>query len=41
MGAKVTLKIDLEGEYIVNTSDIEKNRADSQALSQIMNVIVK
>jgi len=41
MGAKVTLKIDLEGEYVVNTSDIEKNRADSQAMSQILNVIVK
>jgi hypothetical protein len=42
MGRKVQLKIDLEGEYIVNTQDIHSaNRNDSQAMSQIMNVIVK
>ena len=34
--------IDNEGEYIVNTSDIENpQRADCQAMSQILNVIVK
>jgi hypothetical protein len=42
MGKKVTLKIDLEGEYTVNTSDIENpNRQDCQAMSQVLNVIVK
>jgi hypothetical protein len=42
MGQKVTLKIDLEGEHIVNTSDIENpNRQDCQAMSQVLNVIVK
>lgn len=42
MGQKVTLLIDNEGEYIVNTSDIENpQRADCQAMSQILNVIVK
>lgn len=42
MGQTVTLKIDVEGEYTVNTSDIENpNRQDCQALSQILNVILK
>jgi hypothetical protein len=34
MGNKVTLKIDFEGEYTVNTSDIENpNRDDCQAMN--------
>lgn len=42
MGRKVQLKIDHEGEYTVNTQDIHSaDRRDSQAMSQIMNVIVK
>lgn len=42
MGNKVTLKIDFEGEYCVNTSDIENpHRQDCQAMNQILNVIVK
>ena len=42
MGNKVSLKIYLEGEYIVNTSDLENpNREDCQSMSQILNVIVK
>jgi len=42
MGSKVTLKIDLEGEHTVNTSDIEcANRQDCQSMSQILNVILK
>ena len=42
MGNKVTLKIDYEGEYCVNTSDIDNpNRQDCQSMSQILNVIVK
>lgn len=38
----VTLLIEYEGEYTVNTSDIENpQRRDCQAMSQILNVIVK
>ena len=41
MGKKVHLKIDKEGEYVVNTQDIHSSdRRDSQAMSQILNVIV-
>jgi hypothetical protein len=42
MGHCVTLKIDFEGEHIVNSADIENpDRKDTQAMSQILNVIVK
>lgn len=42
MGRDVKLVIDHTGEYIVNTSDIDKpQRADCQAMSQILNVILK
>ena len=42
MGKKVFLKIDHEGEYVVNTQDIDNpHRADCQAMSQILNVICK
>ena len=42
MGRKVQLKIDNVGEYTVNTQDIHNpNRQDGQAMSQILNVIVK
>ena len=42
MGKKVYLKIDREGEYVVNTQDINSpDRRDGQAMSQILNVIVK
>ena len=42
MGQKVTLMIDYQGEYIVNTADIDNpQRQDCQAMSQILNVIVK
>lgn len=42
MGSSIKLKIDHEGEYAVNPSDIENpDRRDCQAMSQILNVIVK
>ena len=42
MGTPIRLKIDHNGEYIINPSDIDNpNRADGQAMSQIVNIIVK
>lgn len=42
MGRKVQLVIDKDGEYTVNTQDIHSaDRRDGQAMSQIINVIVK
>lgn len=36
------MKIDREGEYVVNTQDIHsEDRRDAQAMGQIVNVIVK
>ena len=42
MGRCITLKIDHESEYVVNTADIHNpHRRDCIAMSQILNVIVK
>jgi len=42
MGTSIKLKIDQTGEYSVNPADIDNpDRADCQAMSQILNVIVK
>ena len=42
MGTAIKLKIDHTGEYSVNPADIDNpNRRDCQAMSQILNVIVK
>jgi hypothetical protein len=42
MGKKATLLIDKEGEFVVNTADINSNdRATCISMSQILNIIVK
>ena len=42
MGTSIKLKIDQAGEYSVNPADIDNpDRQDCQAMSQILNVIVK
>ena len=42
MGTSIKLKIDQSGEYSVNPADIDNpDRQDCQAMSQILNVIVK
>lgn len=42
MGRSITLKIDHESEYVVNTSDINStDRKDSIAMNHILNVIAK
>jgi len=39
--APIKVKVDHTGEYSINPSDIDNpNRADSQAMSQIVNIIV-
>ena len=40
-GASIKVKLDHEGEFVINPSDIENpDRNRSQAMSQIVNVIV-
>lgn len=40
-GASIKVKVDHTGEYLINPSDIDSpDRASSQAMSQIVNVIV-
>lgn len=40
-GSSIKVKIDHTGEHTINPSDIDNpNRADSQSMSQIVNVIV-
>lgn len=42
LGREITLRVDPEREYVVNTSDMNNpNRADGQAISQIINVVIK
>lgn len=42
MRTPVTLIVDADGSHVVNTSDIDNpNRDDTQAMNQILNVIVK
>ena len=40
-GSSIKVKVDHTGEYLINHSDIDSpDRASSQAMSQIVNVIV-